>query len=319
MLVSKNSIKKLIQAVFFLVALVFYVTLVWSFREEIPSITVTPSAILVMAGSAVLIVFGTIIGGVIWLLLLRDNGVKRGEVDVIGTFAIAQFGKYLPGNVGQHFGRIILARDIGIPVSIVLNTIVVEMLWSAGTGAGLSLLSVLLYVDASTVSSYIQIGATELAAATLVLLLSPWIGIKFINKLFPELAKRLSGGSSISTPSPRTAIAVGLLYLASFLIMGLILKFQAEWFFGVSGGNVFEITCLFAIAWLAGYLVPGAPGGLGIREAVMAVTLSPVLGTGAAIGLGITLRITTTVGDAISLLVGLLLRRFSQKPALTGR
>jgi hypothetical protein len=92
-------------------------------------------------------------------------------------------------------------------------------------------------------------------------------------------------------------------------MMGLMLKLQAQWFFGVTEGSVFELTCLFAVAWLAGYVVPGAPGGLGVREAMMVLLLSPILGAGTAVGLGVTLRVTTTVGDAVAFLIGLWLRR----------
>jgi uncharacterized membrane protein YbhN (UPF0104 family) len=89
----------------------------------------------------------------------------------------------------------------------------------------------------------------------------------------------------------------------------LILKLQAQFLFGVTNGSVLALTCLFSLAWVAGYLTPGAPGGLGIREAMMVLLLPPVVGTGAAVGLGITLRIATTVGDATAFLIGLAMRR----------
>ena len=90
--------------------------------------------------------------------------------------------------------------------------------------------------------------------------------------------------------------------------MGLTLKLQARWLFRVGDGSVMELTCLFAVAWVAGYLTPGAPGGLGVREAMMVLLLSPVVGSGAAVGLGITMRITTTLGDAVAFFVGLIWR-----------
>jgi uncharacterized membrane protein YbhN (UPF0104 family) len=67
---------------------------------------------------------------------------------------------------------------------------------------------------------------------------------------------------------------------------------------------------LFAIAWIAGYLVPGAPGGLGVREAMMVMVLSPVLGAGAAVGLSLTLRLTTTLGDAVAFGLGIIGRKY---------
>jgi len=94
-----------------------------------------------------------------------------------------------------------------------------------------------------------------------------------------------------------------------FFIMGMVLKFQSHWFFGIREGNILEFTCLLAMAWLAGFLVPGAPGGLGIRETMIVVLFSPLIGTGASIGLGVTLRMTTSLGDLVAFSVGMFMRK----------
>ncbi|MGH2996366.1 MAG: hypothetical protein ACRDM9_08625, partial [Gaiellaceae bacterium] len=46
----------------------------------------------------------------------------------------------------------------------------------------------------------------------------------------------------------------------------------------------------YAVAWLAGFLVPFAPGGLGIREAVLAGFLVDPLGGAAAVTLALAVR-----------------------------
>src|SRR5690606_40415643 len=43
-----------------------------------------------------------------------------------GIFATTQFGKYLPGNVGHHLGRVALAASYGFPGATVVATMVVE-------------------------------------------------------------------------------------------------------------------------------------------------------------------------------------------------
>ena len=121
--------------------------------------------------------------------------------------------------------------------------------------------------------------------------------------------KRISGGHSIATPRLSTAFVAAILFVLMFLAMGLMLKLQAQWIFNVSDSNLIELTSLFAIAWLAGYLVPGAPGGLGVRETMMVLLLSPVVGAGTAVGLGLTLRVTTTVGDAVAFALGMLFKQ----------
>ena len=49
----------------------------------------------------------------------------------------------------------------------------------------------------------------------------------------------------IAAPRLLTALVVALLFLLCFLFMGLILKLQARWIFGVAEGGVLELTGLF--------------------------------------------------------------------------
>ena len=58
----------------------------------------------------------------------------------------------------------------------------------------------------------------------------------------------------------------------------------------------------FAVSWVAGFLVPGAPAGLGVREAVLVAFLSPAVERALPIVLGF--RLATTLGDCLSLGLG---------------
>jgi glycosyltransferase 2 family protein len=256
--------------------------------------------------TVIFVIVGIGIAGQIWRLLLSDHGFSPSWQQVQVIFAITQFGKYVPGNVGQFLGRVFMAREIGIPVSVTANTMLIEIIWGAGMGGGLALLSMVFFVEEQALG----FGMVKLGLTVVILMFLPWLGINFVNRFIPKIAKRLSGGYVISSPRLITALVVALLFLLNFWIMGVILKLQALWFFDVTAGSVIELTCLFAIAWLAGYLVPGAPGGLGVREAMMVMLLSPVLGPGTAVGLSLTLRLTTTVGDAVAFGLGILGRKY---------
>ena len=311
MVLSLNERKWLYRVTTLLVAVfsVFYFALeAYRHFREVPNFLLGIESIAIAALSVGLAVLGTGLGALIWRFLLVDSGAFASWKQVLAIFFIAQFGKYLPGNVGHHVGRVFMAQEIGIPISIALSTMLVEALLGAGIGGCLAVLSLILFVDGQTLGLNLKLGPVQLGLGVILLLFMPWLGIGFLNRYLPGLAKRLSGGGAITAPRLRTALAVALLFLLCFVVMGLILKLQAQWFFGVIEGSVFELTCLFAVAWLAGYLVPGAPGGLGVREAMMVLLLSPVLGAGAAVGLGVTLRVTTTVGDAVAFLLGNLMR-----------
>ncbi|MBN1141559.1 MAG: flippase-like domain-containing protein [Deltaproteobacteria bacterium] len=310
---AKIQLRKLLLIGFPLLSLGFFIYYAVTNFYGIPSLKWDSVSVGVAFSSVFLAAFNIWVGGVIWHLLLGDNGVSLpfGKAQVI--FSISQFGKYLPGNVGQHIGRVGMAKEIGIPISITFHTIFIEMLWGAGVSAGLAL-AALFFLGVEKASGFqLQIGPLPLMFLVALLLSMPWLIIGALNRFFPRWANRLTGGGTISPPKLRTALMAAALFLLCFLTMGLILKLQARWLFGVADGGLLELTCLFSLAWLAGYITPGAPGGLGVREAMMVLLLTPVLGGGAAVGLGMTLRVTTTMGDILAFALGICGGKFSDK------
>jgi uncharacterized membrane protein YbhN (UPF0104 family) len=65
------------------------------------------------------------------------------------------------------------------------------------------------------------------------------------------------------------------------------------------------LTTAFALAWVVGFVTPGAPAGLGVREAVLLLLLAHGMGAANASLLILTLRIATTLGDMLCFILGL--------------
>jgi uncharacterized membrane protein YbhN (UPF0104 family) len=137
---------------------------------------------------------------------------------------------------------------------------------------------------------------------------SPWIGLWSINRFMPAVSTWLGQGQAVRLPTFSTAFLVASGFVACFFVFGLIIKLQAYYLFGITDGNIWTFTLLFTSAWVAGYLLPGAPGGLGVREAISVALFSPIVGPGAAVGLSITMRLVTVLGDGLAFLVGLVFR-----------
>jgi uncharacterized membrane protein YbhN (UPF0104 family) len=305
------NLKKRIVNIVAMLSVGFFIYYALHKFDEIPVVAwnLASTATAILSVALVLVNIGLV--GLIWKLLLLDSFISVPWKQVQTIIAISQFGKYLPGNIGQHVSRVVMARDVGIPIQIILSTMFLEMMWGISVGAGLSVLSMSVF-DTSQVNAFgLQFGTAQLSVIAVLLLLFPWLGIHFLNKCFPHFVKRISGGCSIAAPRLLTTLRVVALFLLCFVIMGLILNLHASLLFGVTHVGIFKFTCIFAVAWLAGYLVPGAPAGLGIREAVMLLLLSPIIGIGPAVGLSITLRVATTIGDAVAFMLGVLVRKYS--------
>ena len=124
------------------------------------------------------------------------------------------------------------------------------------------------------------------------------------------------------SPALRAApVAVGL-YLAVWGLYGLAFWTTGRALFAIPFSDLPQYIGVFALAWLAGLAAFFAPGGIGVREAVIAALLASRLGEANAIVLAATSRI---VLSAIDLLAGAAsfglpaLRRRDTRPVEAGQ
>ena len=66
---------------------------------------------------------------------------------------------------------------------------------------------------------------------------------------------------------------------------------------------------LFALAFVVGYVTPGASGGLGVREFVFMVLAQPILDPGQAVAVVVLFRLFSVAGDLVFALFALLIRK----------
>lgn len=276
---------------------------------EIPTIALTWDTALIALVSCLAGVLVVVLIGLMWMLLLRDQGTQLTLFKAMQIVAISQIGKYLPGNVGHFAGRAVLAQQVGIPLGVSASTILIETAWTLAIGAGFAVAALALFVDATTARSLPSVGMVELGLLTGGLLVLPWLGITWVNRFVPGLSRRVGGGKLVTAPRLKTALAVSGLMALCFFVLGGVVTLHARGLFGVADAPWVTITVLFTAAWLVGYVVPGAPGGLGVREAMMILVLSPVVGAGPAIGLGVTVRMATLAGDGLAFLLGMWSKR----------
>jgi hypothetical protein len=241
-----------------------------------------PLALAGLAGSVLLHVLTLIAGGAAWKLLLDAGGAPARLRLALGIHLFSQPAKYLPGNVGQLVGRMALGRRHGIDLSPLLRTLAVE---AAGViaAAALSVLAALAVGEIET-SPRLPL-AWVLGALTVALLVF--------------LLVRRSPGSATSLTGAL------LLYLVIFGIYGLSAQLLLRTLLGHSAG-IGLLTCAgaFAAGWIGGFFTPGAPAGLGVREAILVTLLAPRLGPEVALGLAVAFRVVTTLGDGAGFALG---------------
>lgn len=254
-----------------------------------------------------------------WRRLLAALGSHRGLLELNQILLTTQIGKYLPGNVGQHIGRAGMALSRGIPPSPLLASIAYEMLllMLAGvvTGAVAGLLS-------SAGGRMLQ-GHEATMALVFALALACLILVPIVGRALPPLMRRLSAGAGAAAVDLRMGVFPALssfaAYVICYLLIGAGIGLLAASMFPHTPIDLALLVSAFATAWVAGFVTPGAPAGMGVREGVLILMLGGPLGAATATALILALRITTMLGDILCLAAGLLLgARQRSTPDTTG-
>ncbi len=264
----------------------------WRHAASFPKVVWTSGAVAALAGAMGLYLVMILAGAVAWFLLLRSSRPETSLAAVLAICGLAQPGKYLPGNVGQYLGRAVLARRQGVPLQDSALTIVFET-------AGLIVAAAAWAVLAGS-SDIWKIALLAVAAVA-----APFLLVHVLERWFPEMLRRRLGVTRLPRPSIATLGACLVLYVASFACGGVGCELLARGLFGASSDVSWtRIVPAFALSWVAGFVTPGAPAGLGIREALLVGGTAPLYGPGTALSTALAFRFVTVLGDGLAFLAG---------------
>lgn len=299
---------------------VWYV--VRSLRGHDLTVYATPRAALGIVLAALLWSTGAPLLALAWRGLLDGLGVRRSWRELFAIVGITQFAKYVPGNIAQYVGRVgmSLARGIRarpLSVTLILETLLV-IAAAVVMGVGTGLLS---DVGLDAVRDH----GAQLALIALLIVLAI-VGLFVFRRMAPALLRRLAPKytpaleGALLPPQANIGRAF-VLYCGMYVAMGFGLILLTHFLLPRAPHDYWLLIAVFALAWVVGFVTPGAPGGLGVREALMVLMLAPVYTAASASVLVIALRIATTLGDVLTLGTGVLLlpRNRSASCATTGQ
>jgi glycosyltransferase 2 family protein len=228
--------------------------------------------------------------GLVWPFLLRRLGTPA-PLSWLTLFFKSQLGKYLPGSVWQYAGRVGLARSRGAPLQTVLVSVAAEIGYSAIAAATAASL-ILGWIAAAGISA----GLAALLA--LVVARQQRLGRLLARAPLDEQDARVHRQSILA--ALHAAPAAVVLYLVVWGLYGLAFWATGRALFAVPLADLARYIGVFALAWLAGLVAFFAPGGIGVREAVIAALLAGRLGQADAIVLAATSRIVLSAIDLVA-------------------
>lgn len=235
-----------------------------------------------------------------WTLLVLGRTRKRRRFSrLVGIYGRTGLAKYVPGNIFHLVGRQFLGAAIGVShlrIAVASGLEVAFSVLSALTIAGAILL-----ISSGSLDLRAEIWAAGAAVGGVLLVT---LLIRPLLRLFPS-AQRLIGEMA-DLPIFK---ACGL-NLLGFFVLAVLAGVSAQTVISSSPG-IARIGAIYLLAWLTGYLVPGASGGIGVREAVTVAQLAPDYGEAPALAFAILMRLQSILGDVLSFVISVGLDRRS--------
>ena len=258
-----------------------------------------PSFLATLALGAAIYALFCISIGVAWVTLVDagHGGTPLGFREGLIIFGRSQILKYLPSNVLHLVGRYGMARQVGIPHPSLLFSTLAEaglLVVASATIAIFFALPLLLKYLTPSFGAQSPSFAVLVAFGTLGVVSVYWFGRKGL--LRPKMGMAL--------------IVSFALYGVFFLLNGALLG-GITW---VSIGHRAADGYLFilgvaAAAWLGGFVVPGAPAGLGVREVLLTSGLEMAGFSSVALTVALGYRIIILGGDLMLALIAFLMPR----------
>lgn len=242
--------------------------------------------------------------GALWALMLRLSlGLRLPAREWLHLQAIAWSGRYLPGKVGLLAGKASLVERDGVGWRGLGYSVLFEQ--AAFVASGLLVALLLLDTPGSLPDAWLPSWlATHWTPARLTAaalgIVAFVVGSAWLQRMTGatrSLGASQSAGLLLLYLVPHALVGAG-----AFVVLAAVVPDAAT--LGIA-----TIIGVLALAHAAGVLAIFAPAGLGVREAVLAAGLSPVLPWPEALAFAALLRLLSLIGDAFFFLFGLALRR----------
>lgn len=237
------------------------------------------------------------------LALFTDREIYCGDTFV--AYTKANLAKYLPGNVGHYAARQMFGSQMGLRQSHLVLASVFEI----GYGT-LSMLALSMLFSASAVITLFQerfgdnalvwVGAA-IAAGVILLAI---VGFAFRkNKYVAEIITL--------AVTPRfwlTMIGSFALSTASTLVIGALFVVIVSQYVTLDFQGAFLLVGGCVTSYFIGFVTPGVPGGIGVREAAMLLLLAPFFPSETILLAAVVQRVIMIIGDVIAFPISLLFR-----------
>ena len=249
-------------------------------------------------------IVGILPAGLYWFWTLRALAIHPPAKVVASAYYVGNLGKYVPGKAMVMILRARALRPYGASIALTTISVFVETLTTMAVGAAIGVLAL----------SRIEVPdwLVWLARLSALIAVLPTLPLFFV----PVLRQRLAADNPLRTHLREnytwslmlrgwTVSTIGWLILGGGLFC--VLKAMPQTAVSISATNVTSLApvqlYVIAVAACSLSVVAGfvslLPGGAGVRELVLTVLLSPIVGPAVALAVALIHRLVTIVCELI--------------------
>jgi len=237
--------------------------------------------------------------GWIWVAMIVARSHNVRHRNAMSWYFTGQLGKYVPGGIWPIVGRAELAVRNGIPRL------------DAYASTGLSLVTT--YAAAVVtigIGAAVTTGHRMIAALIAIGLVAAYAAFSqpSLRAIIIRITSRISPSAS-SLTDPKRLARLTVVHVPAWILMSLSTSVTATAF----GAKISIADMLFitSTSWLAGFVVVGVPGGIGVREAVFTSLAGGIIGTPLAVSLALMSRVVFIAVDLSGALISNVISRLN--------
>jgi len=284
-----KKLKKLIYRIGALISIAsifFSFRFVYQYRSEINFFNILRENVITIISIVSVTITINFLLALAWRQILLGNGEKILPKEAISIYGLSQLAKYVPGNFFQFLSRQGIGMASGVNSKALAISSLIEVALLAISGVTFFLVF-LIAKQTSLIVAFLIFIAILIFIATAIKL---------------NYNKHISGA---------------FIFYTLFLVCSSVV-FIFTYHTVYKGTNLGVKQYLqgaigYILSWFLGFITPGAPAGIGIRELTLAKTLGPSMSEGTIIALTTISRLISVLSDIFYFLISFWIRRNKKK------
>lgn len=245
----------------------------------------------VLVAAILLMAVAPVAQAVTFVVALRALGVSAAWDATLRMWARSFLLRYEPSGAVGFAYRVGARERVGASTAQVLTATGYEQLGAVAAGA---VAAVAGFLAAGVDPPLLAIALCAAAVAAVVAVRPSFLGGWVVERL------RARGIQTAGLLPGRTLTGLVVLNLGGWAATGAGAYTLVRALGGGGELDAYLLLGAFALSWLLGVLVPLAPGGLGLREASLIVSLTGAVGSGVATALAVALRLVSFAAELVA-------------------